>query len=59
MEWKEIKISGLLEVGEHSPSSSLVTNLLWDLVKSRFLDLEMAQTFISQVRIPQIGGGYC
>lgn len=44
MEWKEMKISGLLEVGDHSPSSSLVTNLLWDLAKSRFLDLEMAQT---------------
>ena len=44
IEWNEIKIPGLLEAGDHSPSSSLATNLLWDLTKSRFLDLEMTQT---------------
>lgn len=51
MEWKEIKISGLLGAGDYGPSSSFATKLLWDLAKSTFLDLDVAQT--------QTGGVNC
>ena len=43
MEWKEIQMLALLEAEDRRPIFSLVTNLLWDLAKFQFLDLEMSK----------------